>query len=208
MLPNKGMKLTRPSILEPCSLSPVLGVFPKGEGIMTDRVRLRSCLALMLLALPLGACDILEAVIGRTQSGPEFVLLPPDKPEGWTCVDFGVAGEPELAREGDAWLIDASFGHPVRTSTVLEGVVTMFPEEAFRIVAGERAPLPAGVEMRRATSNTDTNSPIARHCVFYGTQAQSESAPEAPELVRPVDTTCPADAEETVTREPRRPTRR
>ena len=173
---------------------------------MTRWARAWSCVALAILALPLVACDILEAVFGHSHSGPEFVLLLPDHAEGWTCVDFGVVGEPELTRDGDAWLIDASTSHLLRTSSNPEGLLTMFPKEAFRIVSGRRTQLPAGVDMRRSTSSTDTKSPIARHCVFYGTEAESKSAPEAPELVRPVDTTCPVD-EETVVEEPRRRTR-
>jgi len=184
----------------------VFGVFPMSEGVMAGWVRARSCVALAVLALPCVACDILEAVFGRPHSGPEFVLLLPDHAGGWTCVDFGVAGEPELEGEGDAWLLDASTSHILRTSSNPEGLLTIFPKEAFRIVSGQRTPLPAGVDLRRSASNIDTKSPIARHCVFYGTEAQSESAPEAPELVRPVDTTCPVD-EETLVEEPRRRTR-
>jgi len=184
----------------------VFGVFPVSEGVMAGWVRARSCVALAVLALPCVACDILEAVFGRPHSGPEFVLLLPDHAGGWTCVDFGVAGEPELEGEGDAWLLDASTSHILRTSSNPEGLLTIFPKEAFRIVSGQRTPLPAGVDLRRSASNIDTKSPIARHCVFYGTEAQSESAPEAPELVRPVDTTCPVD-EETLVEEPRRRTR-
>jgi hypothetical protein len=193
-------------MLDARTLSLVFDVFRVGEEVMTGWARARSCVALAILALPLAACDILEAVFGRPHSGPDFVLLLPDPAEGWTCVDFGVAGEPELTREGEAWLVDASASHLVRTSSNPEGLLTLFPRDAFGVVSGRRTPLPAGVDMRRSTSSTDTKSPITRHCVFYGTEAQSESAPDAPELVRPVDTTCPVD-DETLVEEPRHGTR-
>ena len=177
----------------PRRLCPVFGVFPMSDEGMTRWARAQSCAAVAVLALYCSACDVLEAVFGRPQQGPKFVLLLPEQSEGWTCVDFGVAGEPELTREGAAWLLDASGGHLLRTSSKPEGLVAVLPEQAFRTVAGRRSPLPPGIDLRRSTSDTDTKSPVSRHCVFYGTEAQSESAPDAPELVRPVDTSCPAD---------------
>jgi hypothetical protein len=149
------------------------------------------------VVVPLAGCDELLALFEPPPApGPQFVLLLPEEKLGWTCVDFGVDGALPLVREGEAWVVDATAESIVRTSSRPEGLLTMFPRDAYRLVNGERASLPPGVQMRRATSNLDSNKTMSRHCVFYGTEQSAEKAGDAPELVWPEDSTCPAESSE------------
>ena len=148
---------------------------------------------------PLLGCDVLLALFeAPPPPGPAFVLLLPEQNSGWTCVDFGVEGAPTLPREGDTWVIDATADSGIRTSSNPSGLLSLFPRHVFQLVNGQRLPLAPGIDMRRASSNIDSKSPIARHCVFYGTERAAQTAEAPPELVRPDDSSCPAETSATV----------
>jgi hypothetical protein len=149
------------------------------------------------LCAPLPGCDVLALLEPPSLPGPAFIVVLPERDPGWVCVDFGIEGAPSLQREGEAWVIDATSQSVIQTSTNPAGLLTVFPRDVYRVVDGQRVSLGYSAPLRKATADIDTNSPISRHCLFYGTEEAAAVAGDPPELSRPDDPCCSADRRET-----------
>jgi hypothetical protein len=112
-----------------------------------------------------------------------FLYLLPEGFSGWVCVDFGVVGAPQLPREGETRLIRVRPGEMIKASDKI-GFIPPIGEARIQTPGG-RQPLPEGVYGRRLSSRSDTKDPVARHCVFFGTEDAADGAGEAPGLETP-----------------------
>lgn len=151
---------------------------------MTARSARPRLIGLILAVTLTSGCDWIISILEPPRRGPEFVLVVDSEFHGWACVDTGVEGASELPREGEAFLVRVSSMGILRTSTRPSELLSFFPRSIFVEAHGERSALPPGVELRRSTGDTDSNSPIARHCVFLGTEEAAETAGDPPELQR------------------------
>ncbi len=120
---------------------------------------------------------------GLADDSQRFLYLLPDGFTGWVCVDFGVAGAPALPREGDRLVIRPGQEGTIKTS---DRVGSIPPTGEARIeVDGHRRPLPKDVHGRRMSSHRNTNDPVERQCVFFGTEDAADAAGDAPGLEDP-----------------------
>jgi Leucine rich repeat/Leucine rich repeat N-terminal domain len=131
-------------------------------------------LAAFLIASPFGAA---QAPKLPADDPTHLIFLLPPGFHGWACVDFGVAGAPHLAREGDALIIRVRPGEIPETSDRKRESPT---SEARVDAEGRRLPLPEDVLAQRQIYEAGTNKTVQRYCVFFGTEDEADAAGDAP----------------------------
>jgi len=111
--------------------------------------------------------------------GPSLIYLVPEGFSGWSCADFGVVGAPPLEQEGPSFVIHPKVGEVLETSHTTKDLLLAKTESYFE--GSPRRPFPI-VRLRSQSFQEDTNYPVARHCVFFGSQDDKGEVPEAPKL--------------------------
>ena len=104
----------------------------------------------------------------------------PEKFSGWACVDFGVEGAPPLRREQGLYVIEPTNGGILRTSSLPNLATPPFVSELIQVSSQGARNLEIGETQRR--SAYDTQDPVSRHCIFFGTDAAAASVPRPPTL--------------------------
>jgi hypothetical protein len=117
-------------------------------------------------------------IVQASDEPRRFTYLLPNGFTGWVCVDFGVAGARSLPREGNALIIRPAKEEILKTSDNA-GIVPPFGD-AWIEHQGRRRALPQNVERRITRSLTRSETPVQRHCTFFGTVDAADAAGDAP----------------------------
>ena len=132
---------------------------------------------LLLLAALVPA---VSASQGGASNTPRFRYVLPEGFRGWACTDFGVEGAPPLKRDGDMYVIEPRNESIVPTSSLPGLFRPPFPAELIRMVNGEARTL--AVDEIQQRGEHDTNSPVARYCLFFGSTNAAARFPRPPTL--------------------------
>jgi hypothetical protein len=120
----------------------------------------------------------------RTPAGqaPRFTYVLPENFKGWACVDFGVsAAAPLLVRDDGSYQVDVQRGI-VSTSSLPHLSTSPTDVKILQLVDGRLLPAPESLAHRSTRHQTDTNSPISRHCLFLGTAEEARTIRRPPTL--------------------------
>jgi hypothetical protein len=136
----------------------------------------------MLIVLVIAAVS--SPAIALAQTGvadvPRFKYVLPEGFRGWACVDFGVEGAPPLRRDQDMYVIEPKNNSILRTSHFPSLATPPFPSELIQIVNGNPRRLEFNETQQRGES--DSNNPIARYCLFFGSAAAAAAFQRPPTL--------------------------
>ncbi|MGO9095835.1 MAG: DUF6843 domain-containing protein [Bryobacteraceae bacterium] len=140
---------------------------------------IRNPCATILLVWMCAGCTIgAQTQAPPADSSKPIIFLLPDGFRGWVCTDFGVAGAPPLPREGDALIVRPGPDGILETSDQARDSDAW--AKAWYEVNGQRRRLPKDVYLRGRADGSDSKKPVERHCVFFGTEDESDAAEDRP----------------------------
>jgi hypothetical protein len=115
----------------------------------------------------------------------EFTYILPEGFRGWACVDFGVDNAEPLAKRADgSFVIKPTPGRIVTTSSLPYLLMPALPSTVLEEHDGELHAA-SGLAFSRIEGEADSNDPMSRSCVFFGSDGEADAAGPAPKLDRP-----------------------
>jgi hypothetical protein len=137
----------------------------------------------MVLVLPLATLAALLLQTPATHESNPPIRIRYIVPEGfhdWACTDFGVDGARPLSRGADGVYEITPTAGAIPSTSSLPHLTPPIAREVFRVANGERRP--ERVNETHERSEYDSNSPVSRYCLFFGSSEEANRAGRPPTL--------------------------
>jgi hypothetical protein len=137
----------------------------------------------MVLVLPLATLAALLLQAPATHESNPPIRIRYIVPEGfhdWACTDFGVDGARPLSRGADGVYEITPTAGAIPSTSSLPHLTPPIAREVSRVANGERRP--ERVNETHERSEYDSNSPVSRYCLFFGSSEEANRAGRPPTL--------------------------